>query len=171
MNDLTAALGLAQLQRWDEYRERRGRSAAILDEELYEVPGIKHQFVREGNVQSYWVYPYKIDEEVLGVSCEQFVKAVKAEGIDLCNGPYIKGMPLYKYPIFAEERTYGTSRYPFVDENGNRRVDYKSLELPVIEGELPKVGWVTFTSTFMEEDVRDIGAAMRKVALHYASRR
>ena len=171
MNDLTAALGLAQFQRWDGYREMRGRSAAILDGELYEVPGIEHQFAREGDVVSYWVYPYRIDEEVLGVSCEQFVEAVKAEGIDLCHGPYIKGMPLYKYPIFAEERTYGTSRYPFVDENGNRRVDYKSLELPVIDRELPKVGWVSFRSGFTEEDVRDIGAAMRKVALHYASRR
>ena len=171
MNDLTAALGLAQFQRWDDYREMRGRSAAILNEELYEVPGIEHQFAREGDVVSYWVYPYRIDEEVLGVSCEQFVEAVQAEGIDLCNGPYLKGIPLNKYPVFADERTYGTSRYPFVDENGNRRVDYKSLELPVIDRELPKVGWVSFRSGFTEEDVRDIGAAMRKVALHYASQR
>ena len=171
MNDLTAALGLAQFQRWDDYREMRGRSAAILDEELYEVPGIEHQFARDGDVVSYWVYPYRIDEEVLGVSCEQFVKAVQAEGVELCNGPYLKGKPLNKYPVFADERTYGTSRYPFVDENGNRRVDYESLELPVIDRELPKVGWITFRSGFTEEEVRDIGAALRKVALHYAAQR
>ena len=108
---------------------------------------------------------------MLGVSCEQFVKAVQAEGVELCNGPYLKGKPLNKYPVFADERTYGTSRYPFVDENGNRRVDYESLKLPVIDRELPKVGWITFRSGFTEEEVRDIGTAMRKVALHYAAQR
>ena len=171
MGDLEAAVGLAQFRRWDEYKEMRNRSAASLDEALYELPGFKRATVREGNVQTHWVYAYTIDEDEMGVSCEQFAKAVKAEGIDLCNGPYLEGMPLYKYPIFAEERTYGTSGYPFVDEHGNRRVDYGSLHLPVMERELSKVGWVQFRSTFTEEDVRDIANAMRKVALHYAGRR
>ena len=58
-----------------------------------------------------------------------------------------------------------------MDENGNRRVDYESLKLPVIDRELPKVGWITFRSGFTEEEVRDIGAALRKVALHYAAQR
>lgn len=170
MNDLTAALGLAQVKRWDEYRDRRLVSAGILDQELYEVPGITTKFVRDDDIASYWVYPYKIDEEVLGVSCEEFVEAVRAEGIDLVMGPYLKGQPLYKYPVFADEKTYGTSRYPFIDEHGNRRVDYQSLSLPVMERELPKVGWINFKSGFSEDEVRDIGAAMRKVALHYAAR-
>ena len=91
MNDLTAALGLAQFQRWDDYREMRGRSAAILDEELYEVPGIEHQFARDGDVVSYWVYPYRIDPDVLGVSCEQFVKAVQAEGDRALQRPIPEG--------------------------------------------------------------------------------
>ena len=54
------------------------------------------------------------------------------------GGPYIRGMGLYRYPIFAEDRTYGQSGYPFVDEQGNRRVDYNALHLPVLEEELPK---------------------------------
>ena len=171
MTDLEAAVGLAQIQRWDGYKEWRGRCAAVLDEELYELPGFKRQLVRDGNVQTHWVYAYKILEEEMGVSCRQFTEAVKAEGIDLCNGPYLEGMPLYKYPIFAEEQTYGTSGYPFVDERGNRRVDYGSLHLPVMERELSKVGFLQFRSTFTEEDVQDIATAMRKVALHYAGRR
>lgn len=171
MTDLTAALGLAQIQRWDEYRELRARSAAILDEELYEVPGITHQFVRQDDVPSYWVYPYKIDPAVIGISCEKFVESVQAEGIELCHGPYIKGIPLYKYPIFAEEKTYGASKYPFVEANGTRRIDYNAVHLPVIEKELPKVGTVSFKSCFTEQEVRDIGSAMRKVALHYSANR
>ena len=95
----------------------------------------------------------------------------KAEGIELCHGPYIKGIPLYKYPIFAEEKTYGASKYPFVEANGTRRIDYNAVHLPVIEKELPKVGTVSFKSCFTEQEVRDIGSAMRKVALHYSANR
>ena len=40
----------------------------------------------------------------------------------------------------------------------------------MIERELPKVGGIQFLSTFTEDDVRDIGRAIRKVALHYAAR-
>ncbi len=170
MSDLQGAIGLAQIQRWQEYKELRAHSASILDEETFELPGFRHQLVREGNVRTHWVWGFKIIEEEMGINCEQFCQAVKAEGIPLCNGPYLQGRPLYRYPVFAEERTYGKSGYPFVDENGERRIDYNALHLPVIERELPKVGGIQFLSTFTEDDVRDIGRAIRKVALHYAAR-
>ena len=170
MSDLQGAIGLAQIERWQWYKEHRGKMAAILDEETYELPGFRHQLVRDGNVRTVWVYGFKIIEEEMGVDCEQFCRAVQAEGIDLCNGPYLQGMPLYRYPVFAEERTYGKSRYPFVDDTGKRRIDYNALHLPVIERELPKVGGIQFRSTFTEEDILDIAKAIRKVALHYSSR-
>ena len=169
MTDLEAAVGMAQIGRWDEATAARRRAAEILDEALYELPGIHPQVIREGNRSSYYVYGYRIDEDEAGVSTEQFSRAVKAEGIPDCNGAYIRGMPLYKYPLFAEELTYGDSRYPFVDEHGVRRVDYNSLRLPNIEQHLPTTGTVLFRNTYTEEDANDIGTAMRKVALHYAA--
>lgn len=171
MSDLQGAIGLAQIQRWQEYKDLRARSAAILDEETFELPGFRHQLVREGNVRTHWFYAFKIIEEEMGVNCEQFCLAMQAEGIYLCSGPYLKGKALYKYPVFSDERTYGKSRYPFVSETGERRIDYKNMHLPVIESELPKVGGIQFLSTFTENDIRDIAKAIRKVALHYSARR
>ena len=171
MTDLEAAVGMAQIGRWDEATAARRRAAEILDEALYELPGIHPQVIREGNRSSYYVYGYRIDEDEAGVSTEEFAKAVKAEGIPDCNGAYIRGMPLYKYPLFAEELTYGDSRYPFVDEHGVRRVDYNSLHLPNIEQYLPTTGTVLFRNTYTEEDANDIATAMRKVALHYAGKK
>ena len=170
MTDLEAAVGLAQLKQWETYKRNRRAAAAVLDQELYEVPGLTIQKVRPGNVHTYYVYGFKIDPEVLGVSAEQFAEAVKAEGIDWCGGPYVRGKPLYKYPVFAEARTYGRSRYPFVDENGNVRIDYNKVHLPVVERELPKTVTLLFRSGYTEDDARDIAGAIRKVALHYASR-
>ena len=152
MTDLEAAVGMAQIGRWDEATAARRRAAEILDEALYELPGIHPQVIRDGNRSSYYVYGYRVDEDEAGVSTEEFSKAVKAEGIPDCNGAYIRGMPLYKYPLFAEELTYGDSRYPFVDEHGERRVDYNSLHLPNIEQHLPTTGTVLFRNTYTEED-------------------
>lgn len=171
MTDLTAAVGLAQMDRWDEATRVRLRTAAILDEVVPGLPGFRVQKVRPGDLHTYCLYAYSLDEAQAGVSSERFAEAVNAEGIPDCHGPYLRGLPLYRYPLFAEERTYGRSRYPFVDEQGHRRIDYNALHLPRVEAGLPKTGYILFRNSYTEEDAHDIAAAMRKVALHFAARR
>jgi dTDP-4-amino-4,6-dideoxygalactose transaminase len=171
MTDLEAAVGLAQLDRWEDATRVRRRTAAILDEVVGALPGFHIQKVRPGDRNSYYVYAYAIDEAVAGVTSDQFADAVRAEGIPDCYGAYIQGKPLYRYPIFAEERTYGRSGYPFVDERGQRRIDYETLHLPVIERLLPQTGFILFRNSYTEQDAVDIGAAMGKVARQYAARR
>ena len=70
-----------------------------------------------------------------------------------------------------EERTYGRSRYPFVDERGNRRIDYHSMHLPVVERELPKTARISFRNSYTDDDAHDVATAIRKVADHFASTR
>ena len=171
MTDLEAAVGLAQLDRWLEATRVRRRTAAILDEVVGALPGFHIQKVRPGDRSSYYVYGYRIDESVAGVTSDRFADAVQAEGIPDCYGAYIQGKPLYDYPIFAEERTYGRSRYPFVDERGHRRIDYGTLHLPVVERLLPHTGFILFRNSYTEQDALDIAAAMRKVARQYAALR
>ncbi len=167
MTDLAAAVGLAQLATWEEATRARQRAAAILDATFAELPGFAIQKVRPGCRSTYYTYAYKIDPEIAGVDSERFAEAVQAEGIPDCFGPYIQGKPLYRYPIFAEEATYGKSRYPFVDEQGQRRIDYNALHLPVVERELPKTGFILFRNSYTEQDATDIATAIRKVATHY----
>ena len=170
MTDLHAAVGLAQFDRWQEATRVRRQTAAILDEVVPHLPGFKIQKVHPEDRSAYYTYAYTVDEAEAGISSDQFAAALQAEGIPDCHGPYIQGRPLYRYPIFAEEDTYGQSRYPFVDEQGNRRIDYSTLHLPHIERDLPKTGFILFRNSYTEQDAKDIAAAMRKVALHYAER-
>ena len=138
---------------------------------LWELPGITLQKVRDGDVHTYYVYGYKVDEELAGRGGgSSYAAAGPAEGRSDVIGPYIRGMPLYRYPVFAEERTYGSSRYPFVDEEGNRRIDYNTLRLPVVEEELTKTNGISFRG-YSEDEARDIAGAIRKVALHYLGKR
>lgn len=169
MSDLMAAVGLAQLGRIDGYIERRQAAGAIMEDILWEVPGITPQKSGPGDRSGHFVHSFMYDEEQVGVSQTQFMEAVNAEGVEV-RGPYIGGKPLYRYPVFAEERTYGKSRYPFVDEQGNRRIDYNELHLPVLEEELPKTMNVGGNSSYTEKDGTDIATAIRKVALHYSAR-
>ena len=168
MTDLEAAVGLAQYDRWDDATEVRLRTAEILNEVVPHLPGFRVQQVRPGDVNTYYVYAYRIDPEAAGVSSADFAAAVKAEGVPDCNGPYIEGRALHTYPLFTEEETYGQSRFPFVDEQGNRRVDYSGVSLPVIERELPNSGSILFRNSYTEDDARDIAAAMKKVSDYYA---
>ena len=171
MTDLQAAVGLAQIEKYDDYTARRRAAAAVLDEELRDVPGITLQKVREGNRHSYYVYGMLVDNDVLGVTTEHFNEAVFAEGLVHIGGPYLQGKPMYRYPIFAEARTYGSSRYPFVDEQGNTRIDYNEVHLPVVEALLPRTSSILFYSSFSEDDARDMANAVKKVANFYAANR
>lgn len=169
--DLEAAVGLAQFERWEEATDVRLRAAAVLDEVIPHLPGFSLQKVRPDDVNSYYVYGYKVDEEEAGVSSNDFAEAVRAEGIPDCYGSYMDGVPLSKYPIFADGNTYGRSSYPFVDGQGNRRIDYSEVRLPNVESELPKTGFILFRNSYTDEDAHDIAAAMRKVSSYYAGRR
>lgn len=171
MSELNAAVGLAQFERYEQYTEVRRHAAAILDEQLYELPGLTVQLVRPGNEHTYYTYGYKIDENEMGTSPINFWKAVRGEGIDIVEGPYLRGTPLYRYPIFAQPQTYGKSGYPFTDERGRKRIDYNEVSLPVVEHELPKTGFILFRSTFTDDDVNDLATAIRKVALYYSTHR
>ena len=170
MSPLMAAVGYAQLQKVEQTLAARRRVADIVDEMVAEVPGFVRPKVRPGDKMSYYIYCYKTEEEEIGASPEQFAEALQAEGIDNTPGVLV-GQPLYKFPLFAEENTYGKSRYPFVDEQGNRRIDYNALHLPVVQRELPKLGHIMSSNNHSDEDARDIGTAIQKVAGYYYSRK
>jgi len=169
MSDLLGAVAVAQLGRIDDYIARRRASAEVMESILLDVPGITPQKLRAGDRSAYYSHGFLYEEDEVGVDLDSFVEAVKAEGASPVNGAYLGGRPLYRFPIFAEARTYGNSGYPFVDEQGNRRIDYNALHLPVIEEELPKTLSVGGNSSYTEEDASDIANAIRKVALHYVA--
>ncbi len=170
MSPLMAAVGYEQLKKVQLTLGTRRRMADIVDDMTEEVPGFVRPRVRPGDKMSYYVYCYKIEEEQMGASPQEFSEALAAEGIDNTQG-ILAGQPLYKFPLFAEENTYGTSKYPFYDEAGNRRIDYPSMELPVVERELPKMQFISASNFHTEDVARDIGTAVQKVADYYYNRK
>ena len=98
MTDLEAAVGLAQYDRWDDATEVRLRTAEILNEVVPHLPGFRVQQVRPGDVNTYYVYAYRIDPDAAGVSSADFAAAVNAEGVPTATGRTSKGGPFTPTP-------------------------------------------------------------------------
>jgi dTDP-4-amino-4,6-dideoxygalactose transaminase len=171
MTDVQAAIGVAQLGKLEVGTKAREMTAEILDEAFAALEGFTLPIRRPRDRPTHYVYPYYLDPEAVGGTLSDFTAALRAEGIQDAFGPYLKGRPLYRSPMFTEARTFGTSGYPFRDETGLMRIDYRAIVLPVIEKTLPNLGIMHMRNTMTEADAGDIARAIRKVAKAFARRR
>ncbi|MFO7947868.1 MAG: DegT/DnrJ/EryC1/StrS family aminotransferase [Armatimonadota bacterium] len=102
MNEVSAAMLLCQFERLDEQTQRRHENGLYLDDKLGGIEGII-PLRREPYMTriARHVFGVRFDEQVMGVSRDRFRDALAAEGIPNGTGyPH----PLYKNPLFAEQR-------------------------------------------------------------------
>lgn len=171
MTDLQAAVGLAQLERLEKATAVRERTAKILSEAFSHLKGFSPPVVREGDRHTFYVYPFAMDPTVAGVSMQKFLAALRAEGIPGLDGPYLDGLPLHRYPLFADNQTYGDCGYPFIDDRGERRINYREMKFENCDRLLPHVGLIHMRNSFTEHDAKDIAGAILKVGKYYAQKK
>jgi len=154
MTEFQAAILSAQLLRLEDQTLRREKNAAILDEALSEIPGIRLQ-PGDSRItrRAYHLYCLRIDPKVFGCSREKFCEAAKAEGLPIGAG---YALPLYRQPVFA-----GTV--------AGR--DYSKDHCPVAEDLCYVSGMWLFHSLLLgtEEDMQDIISIFKKIKAHAAS--
>lgn len=126
LTEMQAAIGLEQLKKLPDIVNRRVFLADQLTESLIGLKGIKGPALRSGCKNVYYVWVGKIDENYLGISRENYLKALEAEGIPISGG-YVE--PLYKLPCFQQKIAIGNNHFPFNLTN----VDYSNLSLSVVE--------------------------------------
>ena len=110
LSELSAAVALAQLQHIEEHVRRRVASAERLTERLGGLEGLTPPAVRAGCTHVYYMWPFRYDEDVVGVPRELFSAALAAEGIPHEVG-YVA--PLYLLPVFQRRIAIGSSGHPF----------------------------------------------------------
>jgi dTDP-4-amino-4,6-dideoxygalactose transaminase len=71
----------------------------------------------------------KIDPEVLGISRDRLIEAMKAEGFAL--SPYVR--PLYLLPVFQERKAFNNTHFPFESNYYDGKPDYSKGSCPVVE--------------------------------------
>ncbi|MGQ9460613.1 MAG: DegT/DnrJ/EryC1/StrS family aminotransferase [Candidatus Bathyarchaeaceae archaeon] len=97
MMDITAVLGLNQLDRLDSFVEKRRHNAMRLTEGIKNIEGIRPPVVKSNVYHSFYQYSVLMDLSKYKCTRDEFIEAMKAENIE-CVVHY--PVPLTKQPAF-----------------------------------------------------------------------
>ena len=102
MTEFQGALLSAQFERFDEQITHREKLATYFAEELKKIPGVR-AIKRDPRVTRWGFYYYTfkfISKDFEGVTRDQFIKAVQAEGVSMGAGGHIS--PVQLFPIYKD---------------------------------------------------------------------
>lgn len=163
LSELQGAVAVAQLPKIEPVIERRRLAAGKLNKLISGVRGVSAPYVLPGTDPVYWLYMLHVDEAEAGVDAEHFGAALVAEGVPAWVRYLVD--PLYCSPIFAQQKTYGTSGYPF-SEWGKQ--EFRKGLCPNAEKALHGVIAIHWNENYTDLHLEQIAAAILKVAYHYA---
>lgn len=163
MNELSGAVARAQLHKVRATVERRRARAAQLTSLIASIEGVEAPLTPADINPAYWLYMLQINQAA-GADAEQFGRALTAEGVPAWVRYIID--PLYLSPIFTGPMTYGQSGYPFSSFPHQR---FERGLCPNAENALSCTLAIHWNENYTEEHIEQIGAAIRKVAQHFAS--
>lgn len=165
MNELTGAVGLAQLGRLEAICRRRTEIGDRISAALSGLPGIYPPKVEPESRSTYWFYMFRINEEEAGVSRELFSQALAAEGIENSCG-YIPNC-IYEYEMFSDRTAYLGSHCPFDCPHNPQQYFYPKGLCPTAEEILNTAIRFTVSEFYTDEDVDDIIAAITKLSRYF----
>lgn len=114
--DLNASLGLIQLKKQDELREKRELIAQKYNSTFKENENIVIPFVKEDRITSWHLYVIKIKNR------DEIIEKLKEKGLG-CSVHFI---PVHKHPYYKEKYILKNEDYPVAN-----KVFEKSLSLPI----------------------------------------
>ena len=171
MSEVVGAVGLGQLDRLDFICSTRNRHGDRISEGIKDLPGITPPKVvgkEEGSKSSYWFYLMRADEKELKVDLDEFVEALKAEGLPVARG-YLNN-PVYGYGLFQNKVAYMGTHAPFDSKYYGGNVDYSMGSCPVAEDVIKNSIYLVLNEFYTDEDIDDIIAAFKKVSDYYQNR-
>lgn len=137
IDEMSAALGQAQMQRLDELLKKREQVAAWYEARLSEIPAVEVPFVESSTTRMSWfVYVIRFDARI---NRGDIAKRLEARGIPV--RPYF--LPIHLQPYMAERFGWRAGDFPVTEDLGRR-----GLAVP-------------FSSVMTEAQVETVCAAIR----------
>lgn len=161
MTELQGAVGIAQLKKLDDICSTRNRHGDRITEGIKEVEGIHPHQITEGGKSSYWFYMFRINEDALTCTRDEFAAALQAEGIPGSAG-YIPNT-VYEYGMMQNREAYVGSQFPFDINN----TSYEKGLCPTAEKILETAVRLPVNEFFSEQDIEETITGIRKVAKHF----
>ena len=118
MTNMQAALGLAQLERLDEFVERKRRMGALYTELLKDIPSIQLPLVKTDYAENiYWVYGLLLDEST-ELEAETAMKRLAEKGVG--TRPFF--YPMHKQPVLRQMGIFESASMPVSEEMYKRGI-------------------------------------------------
>jgi len=161
MPEIMGAIGSAQLGKLDRFIEKRRKNARYLTLALDGIQGVEMPREATWAKNVYWMFPLRVNEAVLGISRDQFVSALKSEGI----GASSPKLPDHLQQVFTEKIGYGRTNCPFECPHHPGSVSYHQGLCPNAEKGASETLWLPGCSPAATElDLEDVVAAVKNVA-------
>jgi len=163
LGEIEAAIAAVQLPLLAERVAMRQQAAAELHAGLAGLPGLTTPAVLPGNTHVYYIYSLQMDTARLGISRQQLLAALRAEGVPGLVGSY---QNLHLLPLFRHRIAYGTGGFPWTGTaHGDSPVTYGPGLCPVAEDLHSRsfLGLAMGQFAHGPNEVAQIVAAFRKV--------
>ncbi|MBA7501779.1 GDP-perosamine synthase [subsurface metagenome] len=161
MTAIQATIGLVQLRKLDGFNAQRRKNADYLTKNIDEIKSIEPPYVRDDVKHVYWAYGARVIGEELGISRDTFAKALLAEGI---RAEGYCPIPVHLQEVIKGKVGYGGTSCPFDCPWYGSKVEYQKGLCPNAEKLSSEDLLLPAYQTLTEDDLRDVVAALRKVA-------
>ena len=121
LDELSCALGIAQIKRIKEILKKRIKVANLYNKKLRNVEGLEIPYIKPGNKLSWFVYVVKLSEKFSGKKKDAIIREMAKRGIQC--GKYFQTIHLQ--PFYKKEFGYKDGSFP-IAENVSKR----TLALP-----------------------------------------
>ncbi|MFH1502992.1 MAG: DegT/DnrJ/EryC1/StrS aminotransferase family protein [Candidatus Eisenbacteria bacterium] len=145
MNDLQASLGICQMERVDEFRESRERTAEIYTRGFARLDGVTTPSEYEGGQHAWHLYPIQLDPDSVTLSRDAFIRALLDEGI----GVSVHFIPIHYHPFYRDHLRLPRGTFPVAE-----RYFERAISLPIYPD-------------MTAEDAGDVVAAVEKLLAYY----
>jgi len=153
INELTAAVGIAQLERLPGFIEGLRRIAKYYDDAISGCKWLKPQRASYAS-HTYHFWAATFEGETYGISLDQFREAIKKAGLSIGIG-YTR-MPAYRHPVIKDRLAH-----IFHCENIEGKIEYPGGLCPIAERIIPRI--VLAYTVKPEEDARKEAEKFRQL--------
>jgi dTDP-4-amino-4,6-dideoxygalactose transaminase len=161
LSELQGAVALAQLPKLASVVESRIRTADRLTRRLQDLRGIETPLVHPRSLHTYWKYCLRVDREVISDGANGMARLLKEKGI--ASAPRYIQKPAFMCEVFQQQRTFGSSRYPFTLARPEA-VDYDRSRFPGTYAALDGVLVLPWNERYTDEHVDYIADSIRDAA-------
>ncbi len=158
LSELQGAVALAQLAKLPAMVRCRIEAAEALTAQLADIEGVAPPATVAHSAPSYWRYALRVDPDIVVGGTVAVARRLATRGI--ASAPRYIQKPAFMCEVFQQQRTFGTSRYPFTLARPEA-LDYDRARFPGTFAALERALVLPWNERYRPEHVAHIARTLR----------